>query len=343
MMTTRMTFGGLFGVVALAACGEAPRELAPDAATAPPAGTPYVVADTQLTTTFEAAGVAEPMQRAVLATNLMVRVTSITVHEGDRVASGQVLARLDARELEAKGERVAAGLAAAEASWRDAQLSANRMRALFADSAAPKAQLDQAEAALARAEAGVREARAAGTELDAVSDYATLRAPFAGVVTQRLIEPGALAAPGQPMLVVEEQSRLRITVTAAPDAVRGVRPGQGLQGMVAGSPVTAVVEGLVPAHGGHLVTINAIMPNPDGVVFPGSAATLSLPQGARLGRLVPAEAIVREGDLTGLRIKQAGGWELRWVRLGAADHAGRVEILSGLEAGDTVLVPDWSD
>jgi len=342
-MMTRATLGSLLGVVAMAGCGAPAPEPVPDTAATPLAGTPYVVADTLLVDGFDASGVAEPVQRSVLATKLMARVTSVLVHEGDRVVAGQVLARLDARELESRGERVAAGLAAAEASWRDAQQNAIRMRALFADSAAPRAQLDQAEAGLARAEAGVREARAAGTELEAIGDYATLRAPYAGVVTQRLIEPGALAGPGQPLLVVEDQSRLRIVVTAAPDAVRHLRRGQSLQGTVSGSPVTAVVEGLVPAEGGHLVAVNAIVPNSDGGAFSGSAATLSLPEGTRVGRLVPAEAIVREGDLTGLRVRQAGGWELRWVRLGAADIGGRVEILSGLEAGDTVLVADGSD
>jgi RND family efflux transporter MFP subunit len=336
-----MTKGVLLGVLALAGCGEAPREPEPATAAATPAGASYVVADTQLTATFEASGVAEPMQRAALATKLMSRVTSVTVQEGDRVTAGQVLVQLDARELEARGERVAAGLASALASWRDAQQHAVRMRALFADSAAPKAQLDQAEAALARAEAGVREARAAGAELEAIGDYATLRAPFAGVVTQRLIEPGALASPGQPLLVVEEQSRLRIAATAAPDAVRGIRPGQQLRATLSGRLVPAVVEGLVPAPGGHLVTVNAIVPNRDGLVFSGSAATLSLPMGVRTGRLVPAAALVREGDLTGIRVRRSGGWELRWVRLGTADTAW-VEVLTGVGAGDTVLVPGGS-
>jgi RND family efflux transporter MFP subunit len=338
MMTSRK-LNSLLGLMALAACGDAPHESAPDVVTPALAGTPYVVADTTLAATFDAAGVAEPMQRTVMATKLMTRVTSVLVQEGDRVMAGQVLVRLDARELEARGERVAAGLAAAEASWRDASQSADRMRALYADSAAPKAQLDQAEAALARAEAGVREARAAGTELDAVGDYATLRAPYAGVVTQRMIEPGALAAPGQPLIVIEDQSRLRIAVSAAPDAVRGVHRGQSLHATVAGQSVEAIVEGLVPAPGGHVVTVNAIIPNRGEVVFPGSSATLSLPLGTRSGRLVPEDAIVREGDLTGLRVRRSGAWELRWVRLGVVE-SGLVEVLTGVQAGDTVLVPE---
>ena len=340
MITIRATLG-LLSAFALAACGESPREPAASVALPVPPGTSHVVTDTILTDAFLASGVAEPMQRTMLATKLMARVTGVLVQEGDRVAAGQVLVRLDARELEAKSEQVSAGLAAADASFQDATRHANRMRALWADSAAPKAQLDQAEAALARAEAGVRGARAAGAELEAVGDYATIRAPYAGVVTRRLIESGALAGPGQPLLEVEEQTRLRIVVTAAPDVVRGLRAGQRLPGTVAGQAVTAVVEGVVPAPGGNLATVNALVSNRDGVVFSGSAATLALSQGSRTGRVVPAAAIVREGDLTGLRIRRSGAWELRWVRLGAED-SGRVEVLTGVLAGDTVLVPGGS-
>jgi RND family efflux transporter MFP subunit len=328
-------------VLALAGCGDEPESM-PDVARPPvPKGTAFVVADTSLPDGFEASGAAEPVQRAALATRLMARVTDVLVHEGERVASGQVLARLDASELDAKRERVAAGLAAAEASWRDAETTARRFRALYADSAAPKAQLDQVEAAAVRAEAGVREARAAGAELESVGDYATLRAPFAGVVVRREIDPGAFAAPGQPLLVVEDHSRLRISVTTPPAAVRDLRPGSRLHGDIAGTPVDAVVEGIVPAPGGHLLTVNALVDNRDGRAVSGGAATLLLPAGMRAVRLVPVDAVVREGDLTGVRVRRAGAWELRWTRLGRA-RDGMVEILAGLEAGDSVLVPGGS-
>jgi RND family efflux transporter MFP subunit len=221
---------------------------------------------------------------------------------------------------------------------QEALAQATRIRALYADSAAPKAQLDAVEAGLARAEAAVRQARAAGDELTAVGDYATLRAPFAGVVTQRMVDMGAFAAPGQPLVVVEDQSSLRISVTAAPDAVAGVRRGQVLEGTVAGRTVTATVEGIASAPGGHLVTVNAVVLNQDAASFAGSAATLGLPQGTRRVIMVPAASVVREGDLTGVRVKTAAGTDLRWVRIGR-ERAGQVEVLSGVSAGDQVIVP----
>ena len=340
-MLNRSSFITAAAVAALAACAAPAPESVGEARPAAPEGSAFVVADTTVVHGFEASGIAEPVQRAALATRLMGRVREVLVREGERVAAGQALARLDASELEAKRERVAAGLAASEASWRDAETTARRFRALYADSAAPRAQLDQVEAALSRAEAGMRDARAAGAELEAVGDYATLRAPFAGILVRRDIDPGAFAAPGQTLLVVEDHSALRIKVTAPPPAVRDLRPRSRLRGSIAGTPVDAVVEGIVPAPGGHLMTVNALVDNRDGRTVSGGAATLFLPTGRRAARLVPEAAVVREGDLTGVRLRRAGGWELRWTRLGRAEGA-MVEILAGLDAGDTVLVPGGS-
>lgn len=300
-------------------------------------GTPYVVSDTQLTDGFVASGIAEPGQQALLASKLMARVTDLLVKEGDQVTAGQVLARLDAREIAARSEQAAAGLAAAEAMHREALAQAHRIRALYTDSAATRAQLDQVEAGLVRAESSVRQARAAAAELEAVNDYATLRAPFAGTVTQRLVDPGAFVAPGQPLLEIEDQSVLRISVTAGPDAVRQLRRGQRLTGDLAGRQVESVIEGIIPAPSGHLVTVNTTLRNRDRDVYAGTSATLLLPQGLRSGLLIPRAAVIEQGSLTGVYLRKDGAVDLRWVRLGT-DYGNQVEVLSGLAPGDTVIV-----
>jgi len=340
-MHVRPALSALGAVLAFSACGGEPPERA-GPAPLEIGGTAFVVRDTLVVDVFEAAGVAEPVQRAMLASKLMARVTEVLVQEGDRVGAGQVLARLDARDLSARAEQAAAGLTGAEAGYQEALAQAHRIRALYADSAAPRAQLDQVEAGLARAEAALRQARAAGAELEAVSDYATIRAPFAGVITQRLLDPGGFAAPGEPLLSIEDQSSLRLSVTAAPEAVGRLRRGQRIAGAVAGLPVEAVIEGVVSATGGHLVTVNAMVRNRDRVAFAGSAATLALPQGTRTSLLLPRRALIREGDLTGVRLRRGNTAELRWIRVGGM-HAAMVEVLSGLVDGDTVIVRDGVD
>ena len=298
----------------------------------------YVVRDTVVQSTFEASGTAAPLRQATLSTKLMGSVLEVLVKEGDAVSAGQPLVRIDARDLSAKAEQVAASIAEAEAMQRDALTQAKRIRALYADSAATRAQLDAVETGLARAEAGVRTAQAAATELGATTSYATVRAPFAGIVTKRFVDPGAFAAPGAPLVSVQDGSRLRITANATPDVARSLRRGGRIDAIVEGRRVAAVVEGVVPAAAGNLHAINALVDNPSGAILPGSTATVVVPLGTRPAIVVPQTAVIRQGDLTGVTVRTAEGDATRWVRLGRSTGA-MVEVNAGLRAGDRVVVP----
>ena len=301
-------------------------------------GSVYTVVDTTLPSIFEASGTAAPMRQATLSTKLMGTVLEVLVREGEVVATGQPLVRIDSRDIAAKQAQVAASIADAEAMRGDATRQAGRIRALYADSAATRAQLDAAETGLARAEAGTRAAHASAAELGTMSDYAVVRAPFGGVVTRRHVDPGAFAAPGSPLVSVQDGSRLRISANVTPDVARGLRRGQALNATIEGRSVGAIVEGVVPAQAGNLYTVNALVANPGASILPGSTATLHLPLGARTALVVPASAVIRQGDLTGVTLRTSLGDETRWVRLGRT--AGRlVEVDAGLRVGDHVVVP----
>lgn len=300
-------------------------------------GEAWTVRDTTIAAVFDAAGVARPVAEATLSTKLMGEVRNVAVQEGDRVSAGQVLVRIDASDLEAKGAQVSASIREAEAMVADAETRAGRMRALYADDAAPKAQLDAAETGLERARARLAAARAAAAELEATTRYATVRAPFDGVVTARRVDVGDFAAPGTPMVTVLDAGRLRVTASAAPEAVAGIGRGDTLRAWIEDEPAVAVVEGVVPDAAGTLYTVNAMVENEDGRFLPGSAATLELPQGSRRAVVIPSAAVVRQGDLTGVRILAGEATPLRWIRLGDRLD-GLVEVLAGLTPGDVIVV-----
>ncbi|MEP7344723.1 MAG: efflux RND transporter periplasmic adaptor subunit [Gemmatimonadaceae bacterium] len=314
----------------------------PDVAQAAPpraAGTSYTVKDTTILATFDASGIAAPLQQATLSTKLMGTVLTVSVHEGDVVSARHVLIRIDARDLAAKEGQVAASIAGAEAMHQEATLHAGRIRALYADSAATKSQLDAAEMTLARSEAGVSGARAAAAELGAMSEYAAIRAPFAGTITRRFVDPGAFASPGAPLITIQDGRQLRITANATPDVASRLHRGQHVEALVEGRTSDAIVEGVVPAAAGNLYTINALVANPRGAILPGSAATLRLSLGARSGILVPSRALVHEGDLVGVTLRTADGDRTRWIRIGSA-YGTMTEVSAGLRAGDVVIVPE---
>ena len=334
---TMTTIVGATGLLFAAACS-APTPEPAHAISPRTAGTTYSVMDTTFDAHFDASGIAAPLRQATLSTKLMGTVLSVTVREGESVSEGQSLVRIDARDLTAREGQVAAGIAVAEATQREARAQAGRIRALYADSAATKSQLDAAEAGLARTDAAVRSAHAASAELGAASSYAVIRAPFAGIITRRLVDPGAFAAPGSPLVTIQDGRQLRIAASTTPDLARGIHRGQRIAAVIEGRAVEAVVEGVVPSPVGNLHTINALVANSGGTILPGSSAILRLPVASRTGLMVPTAALVREGDLTGVTMRTADGDQIRWVKLGAV--IGRMtEVSAGLRLGDVVVVP----
>lgn len=302
------------------------------------AGTVLRVANTTITSSIDASGIAEPLQQAMLSTKLMGTVTEVLVREGDRVSAGQALLRIDARDMAAKSAHVAAARADAEAMRAEASTHAARFTALYADSAATRAQYEAAMTGLARAEAGVRAARAAESEIDATRSYATVRAPFAGVVTARQADPGTFAAPGTPLLTVQDVSSLRITATVGADAVRALSRGQSLRGTIDGAPITARIEGIVPTAAGGVFTVNATVSNRALTYRAGSSAALIIPTGAQEALTVPRAALVYDGDLTGVIVRGDTRDERRWVRIGATVDS-LVVVTSGLRAGEEIVIP----
>jgi RND family efflux transporter MFP subunit len=328
---------GVVGAAVLTACAGDQERAAPAAYAAAPEGVEFAIAEAARMSYLNAAGMVEPLAEATLSTKLMGSVTHVLVQEGDAVAAGQPLLRIDARDLNAQRAQVAAAQAEAEAVLGEAELHVERIRALYDDEAAPRAQLDAAETGYTRARAGVAAARASAAQLAAVASYAEVRSPFDGTVVRRLVDAGSFAAPGAPLLVVQDTRRLRVRVSAPPDAVRLLRRGTSVTAVIEGEAVPATIEGVVPGGSG-LFTVNAIVDNA-GAHLPGTgAATLALPQDLRTTIVVPVRAVRRQGDLTGVQLIREEGVLTRWIRLGAVS-GDSVEVVSGLRHGDRILVP----
>ncbi|MEO7998079.1 MAG: efflux RND transporter periplasmic adaptor subunit [Gemmatimonadaceae bacterium] len=300
-------------------------------------GVEYVVHDSLVAGTVDVSGVVEPIQQASLSSKLMATVVRVNVREGDRVQSGDILLQLDARDLVARADQVAASVSEAEATQRDAAAQAKRIRALYDDSAATRVQLEAVELAVIRAGVTLRAANAAAAELAATRSYATIRAPFRGVVTQRLADEGTFATPGAPLIVLQDVSAVRVVASAPAENVRLLRKGSELNASVDNRLVRVRVEGVLPSGVGDLFVINATAQNASGDVRVGSAAVLHLATTPHAVLLVPAAAIRYEGDLTGVVVRGAERDETRWIRVGATIGA-LVEVTAGLQSGDVVVV-----
>lgn len=285
-----------------------------------------VIGDAGAAEAYHAAGTVRATRRAELATRAMARVETVRVRAGDRVRSGQVLATVERGAVTAAGSQAAAGLELATTNLR-------RMERLYADSAVPLAQLEASRAAFAAAQG---QAEAATAELG----YASITAPFDGVVIARNVDPGALATPGRPLLIVEDTGTREI-VAGVPDAlVRGLVVGRTLTAWVGADrqAVPVVVAAVVPSADPVSRTVEVRLTS-QSPLTPGLTAIVEVPGSQRIrGQIaVPSSAVLSRGELTGVYLVGADSTaRLRWVRLGRA-QGDAVTVVSGLASGDVVV------
>jgi RND family efflux transporter MFP subunit len=338
-MSSRLVLPALVAAVAACGGGDAAR---PATGAARPQ-TLTLRAET-FTTSVPIDGTVAARRRAEIATRLMAHVTSVTVDVGTSVRAGQVLVRLGVDDVAASRSRATAARDAARAARDEAARQAARMDTLLSQDAVARVQRDQAQLGLVQAEAQLAMAETAMREVTTAAGYATLTAPFAGVVASRSADPGDLATPGVPLVVVEDNGPRDAVFAVPAELVGGLRSGSAIpvvdqDGRTATMPVRVIARAADPVT--RTVDVRVAVP-PSWRT--GLAVTALIPAGRHAGIAVPAGAIVQRGQLTGVRVLMGDAVVLRWVRLGrpVAQAGGeldssRIEVLSGLEAGDAIV------
>jgi RND family efflux transporter MFP subunit len=283
-------------------------------------------------------GTVMARNRAEITTRMMARVSALNADVGTTVRSGQLLISLGTDDIEANRAKAEAAVRVAGAARDEAARHADRMDTLLAQDVVPQVQRDQARLMLTQAESQLAMAEAALQEVETAGSYASIQAPFAGEVVGRYIDQGEVAAPGMPLLVVEQAGPREGKLSVPAQAAEGINPGDSIRvttvgGRTALAPVRVVAQGADPMS--KTVEVRVVLPEdwPTGV-----SVTALVPTGTTQAITIPSAAVVRRGQLTGVRVVTADGVALRWIRLGRTVEDGdRVEVLSGLEAGDEIV------
>ena len=314
----------------------------------------------QLPVNLNAVGTLHARENATLSAQVVGRVLQVLVREGDHVAAGQTLAILDDATLRASAEQADAAVSAAENQQAAAQTNADLAASTLArykqlqeqksvspqemDEVARRAEASNAQAAALGAQANAAKAQASGAQT--MLQYARIRAPFAGVITARMVDPGALAAPGVPLLQVDQDGPLQLQATVDESAIAAVHIGMSIPVSVDGASMTGdsgKVEEIVPAAdpSSHTFLIKIDLAPSKGLRA-GMYGTAQIPTGAHQAILVPSSSIVSRGSLPCAYVLDSNGIaQLRYVTTGAAQGS-MVEILSGISAGEK-LIDDPAD
>ncbi len=290
--------------------------------------------------------VLQPVRQATVAAQVGGNVLVLRVKAGDSVRRGQPLVRLDDREMRANSARSDAAVAQADAELRNARQVLERNRELRKNGFLSQAALDNADNQYQAAQAALRQNQAARTQAAVALGFAELVAPFDAVVLATHVESGDLALPGRALLTLYEPGRLRAVVQVPASRVAGLAGASEVQVVWPdGRSLTPTARELLPTADPVSQTVEwrLALPATDAAQRPGQtvrvvargAVQAAAPVAARLS--LPAQAVLRRGELTAVYVASAQGFVLRAVRVGASAGA-VVEVLAGLNPGERVAL-----
>jgi len=271
-------------------------------------------------------GTVRAKLRATVEAKASGRIVEMPVVPGQKVTAGELLARLDAPEIRARLDQ-------AEATLQQAERDAKRMASLFNQQAASRADYETADSRYLVAKGVVAEARA-------MMGYVEILAPFDGVVTRKWVDVGDQAAPGKPLVDIEDPSQLQLEADV-PEAVASrinqdahmtIRAGQST-GDLSGT-IVEIAPIADPISRTFRVKLD--VPASPGLML-GQFARLIVPVGESTSMRVPTSAVVQRGQMELLFAVENRHARLRLVKTGRRVND-ETEILSGLDSGDSVVV-----
>ncbi|MFZ4529299.1 MAG: efflux RND transporter periplasmic adaptor subunit [Undibacterium curvum] len=292
-------------------------------------------------------GVVESVRQTVIAAQVAGAVVALPVKAGDSVKEGQVLLRIDARSAQQGSVASQAQSTAARSALELADKDLQRQKQLFQKQFISQSALERAEAQYKTLSDQLKSQIAQANVADIQSGFFVIKAPYAGVVSELPIALGDMAMPGKPLLTMFDPKGLRVSFTVSQAAMNNYQAGQPMKiefpGLPAGRQwLTASQYKVLPTIDAatHSATLRIDLPESVQDIAPGLFARVWLPLKGGAGNhfYVPAKAIVKRGEMTGLYVIDSQQRViLRQVRLGKT-RDGTTEILTGISAGERVAL-----
>ncbi len=286
-------------------------------------------------------GNVEAVSRATISAQTSGRVAEILYDVDDYVGAGEVVIRFTSEEQAASLRQSRSLLAAAQADYQQAAAEYERIDGVFKDKLVSRSELDKALSHRDAARAGVEAAESTVAVARQRADYTTVRAPFAGIVTERLVELGEAVSPGKPLMTGISLERLRVTVELPQGLVEKVRQygSAVVLSPVDGSRIAADRVTIFPYADlkSRTFKVRLALPESTPGLYPGMLVKAAFVVGRTARLSVPKTAIVQRSELTGVYLVEGDSITLRQVRVGRA-VGDRFEILAGLHLGESIAI-----
>lgn len=302
---------------------------------------------------LEVSGTIKAKTVSAVASKVMGTVTSVKVEEGDYVRKGALLLTIEDADIAEKENAAKAGLNEAKAALESAKANLTllnttygRYKKLYESKAISGQEFDNigtqrktAELEHERMQAAVKRAEAGAKEARAYRGYARVTAPVSGIVSEKRVDEGGMAVPGAPLLVIEDNSSYTLEADVDEKLSSALSPGMALKVTIGSlgkdfdAVITQTVPSVNPASRSFLVKASI---KGEGLRS-GLYARVGLPTGKKMVLTVPASAVVNKGQLTGVyTVDEKGVASYRLIRTGSR-YGDAVEALSGLSRDERII------
>ncbi|MCP4020864.1 MAG: efflux RND transporter periplasmic adaptor subunit [Desulfobacteraceae bacterium] len=320
----------------------------------------------EITQMVEAVGTIRPKTESKIESQVTAQVERVLCRPGTRVKKDQVLIELDARTLLAKLKQANEGLEFTKNSLQQAQKSQEEAKAGLdqthstylrskklvesrivsshqyeidkATYLKAKARLEKSKQAKLAAGSSIRQAEHIVKEAGIALGFSRIKAPAEGIVARRMIDPGDLAVPGKPLLIIQTSGALRLEASVRESLISRIVQGKkyGVRIETAGILVTSKIEEIVPYADPDTRTflVKAAIPDTPGI-YPGMFGRLLIPVKKKAVLLIPKEAVTRVGQLELVHVQNKESWSKVFIKTGK-EYDQRLEVLSGLDGNETI-------
>lgn len=286
-------------------------------------------------------GVVKSRWTVKIAPKLNARIVEVLVHPGDKVKKGEVIARLDDRDLVAAYNAATASYMAAQAHAEQTHAEEKRIIDLYTKQAATKQNYDAVIAQSKASRAMANQASSVAQQAKVMLGENILYAPFAGIIGERLQEPGDMGLANQPVVTLHNPDDLRLEVALASHCAASIKWGMEVNvGFdTLHTPVIGKIDEIAPEIDPqtHTQTIKIKLPKMEGLQQ-GQFGWLMLGcEAEQQALMIPASAILHYGQLQAVKVIDGQQLTTRHIRTGK-QYGSQIELLSGLHEGETILI-----
>lgn len=285
------------------------------------------------------AGSVVAAESVQVTSRMMGYIRDLKVVEGQSVKQGELLFVIDPVDVQGAVAQAEQGLIQAQAAMRDARADFERFEQLYKDEVVNRQQFEKMKLNYEVARSRVAQAQAGLAQARGQFDYARVTSPIDGVVTGKFANEGDMAAPGHPVVAVEDTSRLQVQTSVSEAIFRHLQLGMTVDVDIDGQPkaLAGKVARLSPSADPVAHTYPVKLDVEAAGLRSGAFARVLFTTGTRTALAVPAKAVIQRAGIKGVFVVNAEGIaQYRMVRTGTQVN-GQLEILSGLQAGERIV------